>query len=55
MIFVAITPTGTKVLADLDEPIRNLHARIYRGLSAKEIDKLIELLDKVRASLDPDE
>ena len=55
VIFVALTAKGTAILADLDEPIRDLHARIHRGLSAMEIDKLIELLARVRAALDPDE
>ena len=55
VIFVVLTPAGTKILAELDEPLRKLHAEVHGGLSAKEIDKLIELLDKVRASLDPDE
>jgi MarR family transcriptional regulator, 2-MHQ and catechol-resistance regulon repressor len=55
VIFVALTATGTKILGELDEPIGRLHAEIHRGLSAKEIDKLIELLAKVRGALDPDE
>ncbi|HEX3315848.1 MAG TPA: MarR family transcriptional regulator [Gemmataceae bacterium] len=55
VIFVALTAKGTRILADLDGPIRMLHAQLHRGLSANEIDKLIGLLAKVRATLDPDE
>jgi DNA-binding MarR family transcriptional regulator len=55
VIFVALTTAANKILAELDEPIRKLNAEVHGALSAKEIDKLIELLAKVRASLDPDE
>jgi DNA-binding MarR family transcriptional regulator len=55
VIFVALTAAANKILAELDEPIRKLNAEVHGALSAKEIDKLIELLAKVRASLDPDE
>ena len=55
VIFVALTAKGNAILADLDEPIRKLHALAHGRLSAAEIDKLIGLLAKVRASLDPEE
>jgi MarR family transcriptional regulator, 2-MHQ and catechol-resistance regulon repressor len=55
VIFVALTAKGTAILADLDEPIQKLHAQVHAGLSAAEIDKLIGLLAKVRAGLEPEE
>jgi DNA-binding MarR family transcriptional regulator len=55
VIFVALTAKGNAILAELDEPIKKLHAQVHGGLSAAEIDKLIGLLAKVRAGLEPEE
>jgi DNA-binding MarR family transcriptional regulator len=55
VIYVALTPKGTAIVAELDEPLRKLHAQVHGRLSAAEIDKLIGLLAKVRSSLDPEE
>src|SRR5205085_1210541 len=55
VIYVALTPSGSAILEKLDGPVRRLNAQVHGKLSAAEIGKLIELLAKVRAGLDPDE
>jgi MarR family 2-MHQ and catechol resistance regulon transcriptional repressor len=51
VIFVCITVKGSQVLADLDEPVMDLHRRLMSHLSETELKTLIGLLEKVREPL----
>ena len=44
-----ISPEGTKLLTELDEPVRRLHARLLEQLSGAELETLIALLAKARS------
>lgn len=46
-----ITEEGLRVLAELDEPVRKLHARQFRNLPDAKLRQLILLLERVRARL----
>jgi DNA-binding MarR family transcriptional regulator len=48
VIYVALTDRGTKVLADLDEPLIALHHKVLGHLSRGDLKDLISLLEKVR-------
>jgi DNA-binding MarR family transcriptional regulator len=48
VIHVALTDHGTATLAELDEPLLALHARLMSHLSINEIKELSRLLEKVR-------
>lgn len=43
-----ITAEGLRLLHDLDEPVRELHRRQMRHLTAKELKQLSDLLDRTR-------
>jgi DNA-binding MarR family transcriptional regulator len=43
-----ITPEGLRLLADLDEPVRELHRRQLRHLPEKQLRLLSTLLDRAR-------
>jgi DNA-binding MarR family transcriptional regulator len=47
-VFCTITPAGVELLNNLDEPARFQAQYFFRGLSAAQIDTLIDLLDLVR-------
>ena len=48
VVFVAVTPRGLQVLADLDQPLRTLHCRLLGHLSREEMGELNRLLEKAR-------
>ena len=43
-----ITPEGLRLLAELDEPVRELHRRQLRHLPEKQLRQLSDLLDRAR-------
>jgi DNA-binding MarR family transcriptional regulator len=45
-----ITPKGLALLASLDEPIVRAHAETMRKVKIRDLDTLIQLLEKVRAA-----
>ena len=47
-----ITTEGSRLLNDLDEPVRELHRRQLRHLPAKQLQQLSKLLDRVRHPLE---
>jgi MarR family transcriptional regulator, organic hydroperoxide resistance regulator len=49
-VFCQITPKGLGLLAELDEPVNRWDAQTVSILPASEVDSLIKLLDRVRAS-----
>ena len=51
VIYVALTDQGIKTLADLDEPLLDLHHKLMGHLSQGELKELIRVLEKVREPL----
>ncbi len=51
VIYVAITDKGTKVLAELDQPVLELHKNLMGHLSLTELKELSRILEKVRERL----
>lgn len=51
IIYVALTEKGRKMLAALDEPLRELHQKIIGHLPKDELKELIRLLEKARGPL----
>lgn len=49
VVYVSITRKGLRKLADLDEPVVELHKRQLGHMSAKELQALSELLVKARS------
>lgn len=49
LVFQRLTPTGRRLLADLDGPVRELHDHALGHLSDEELDELNALLVKARA------
>ena len=49
-VFCQITPKGLGLLNELDEPVNRWDAQTVSILPASEVDSLIKLLDRVRAS-----
>lgn len=49
-VFCRITPKGLDLLAELDEPIRRADVQTVSVLGPADLDALIDLLDRVRAS-----
>jgi DNA-binding MarR family transcriptional regulator len=47
-VFCTITPAGAAIVNALDEPSRRLNQQFFRGLTAAQIDTLLDLLDRVR-------
>ena len=55
VIYVEITTKALKVLADLDQPLLELHQKLMGHLTKAELKELIRLLEKARGSdLAPD-
>jgi DNA-binding MarR family transcriptional regulator len=52
VVHVSITDKGLKLLAELDEPVRELNERLLGNLGVAEKKELIRLLEKARASLE---
>ena len=50
VVYVAITEKGRKILADLDEPVQQLHQSLVGQLEPAELKELIRLLEKVRST-----
>jgi MarR family transcriptional regulator, 2-MHQ and catechol-resistance regulon repressor len=50
VVFVAITPKALKLLAELDQPVLDMHREVMGHLSELELRELIRLLEKVRES-----
>lgn len=48
VIYVALTDQGISTLADLDDPLMELHRKLLGHLSQTELKELIRLLEKVR-------
>jgi DNA-binding MarR family transcriptional regulator len=49
-----ITPEGLSVLRKLDQPVRELHKRQFRELSAAQLKTLIDTLDQILSAEKPD-
>jgi DNA-binding MarR family transcriptional regulator len=49
-VFCQITPKGLGLLDELDEPVNRWDAQTVSILPASDVDSLIKLLDRVRAS-----
>jgi len=49
VIKTRITPAGLTLLKSLDQPVRELHKRQFRHMSAARLHTLAELLEEVRA------
>ena len=49
-VFCRITPKGLDLLKELDDPINRWDAQAVSVLPPSELDSLINLLDRVRAS-----
>ncbi|HEX3359255.1 MAG TPA: MarR family transcriptional regulator [Tepidisphaeraceae bacterium] len=48
VIRIRVSPTGLKLLKELDEPVRSLHRRQLGHLSEKRLSLLVRLLESVR-------
>ena len=48
VVEVAITPAGLDTLAKLDDPVRDVIARVTEGLSESELGTLCALLERMR-------
>ena len=48
VVHIRITDVGLRLLAQLDEPIRELHRRQLAHLGEQKLKQLIELLEEVR-------
>ena len=51
-VMARITPEGLELLARLDEPVQAMHRRQLGHLKAEQLEKLHELLQACRASLE---
>jgi DNA-binding MarR family transcriptional regulator len=49
-----ITPEGLTTLRKLDQPIRELHKRQFRHLSAAQLKNLIDTLDQILSAKNPE-
>jgi DNA-binding MarR family transcriptional regulator len=47
-----ITADGLRILRNLDEPVKNLHRKQFRGLSERQLRQLLLLLEQVRAQIE---
>jgi DNA-binding MarR family transcriptional regulator len=47
-----ITAEGLRLLAELDQPVRELHRRQWRQFPAKQLRQLSNLLDRARENLE---
>jgi DNA-binding MarR family transcriptional regulator len=50
-----ITAEGLRLLRELDEPVRELHHRQLRHLTAKQLKELSRLLDRIREPFEESE
>ncbi len=54
-VWCKITPLGLELLTKLDEPVRKADQETVKGLSEEEVDRLIELLDRIRSTAEAGE
>lgn len=52
VIYISLTELGTKTLSDLDQPLSDLHEKLFRHLQPAELQQLNRLLEKARDGLD---
>ncbi|MBL8793861.1 MAG: MarR family transcriptional regulator [Planctomycetia bacterium] len=55
VIYVSITEAASQLLAELDEPVAQLHHQLLGHLSSAELKELNRLLEKARQPLTTDE
>lgn len=48
-----VTPNGLQILKTLDQPVRGLHKKQFRHLSAKKLGALAAMLSELQAQLQP--
>ncbi|HEX4642369.1 MAG TPA: MarR family transcriptional regulator [Candidatus Acidoferrales bacterium] len=48
-----IAEEGLRLLAELDQPVRETHRRQFRRFTAKELRALLDLLDRTREQAEP--
>jgi DNA-binding MarR family transcriptional regulator len=51
VIFVAITPRGTKLVNELDKPVLALHKHVLGHLAPAELKEVSRLMEKIRQPL----
>lgn len=51
VIYIVLTESGKKILAELDEPVRNLHQELLGHMTGTELKELSRLLEKARQNL----
>lgn len=51
VVLVRITPAGNELLAQLDQPVRDMHRHVMSNLSEIELNELSRLLTKARANI----
>lgn len=49
VVYVEITSKALRTLGKIDEPLRDLHQALMRGLAVKELKSLSSLLEKARS------
>jgi DNA-binding MarR family transcriptional regulator len=47
-----LTPEGLRILAELDEPVRELHRRQFRRIPRKQLRQLALLLERARTQVE---
>jgi DNA-binding MarR family transcriptional regulator len=55
VVHVSITPRGLELLAQLDEPVRELHRRVLAHFLPGEVAELTRLLEKARQICDQED
>ena len=55
VIYVALTEKGHKTLADLDQPLQDLHKKLLGHLTKDELKELSRLLEKARTPWSEDD
>ena len=48
-----IAEEGLRLLAELDQPVREVHRHQFRRVPAKELRALLDLLDRIREQAEP--
>jgi DNA-binding MarR family transcriptional regulator len=51
LVTTTITPEGMRVLAELDEPVRELHEKHLGHMTEPELRTLIDLLARARSGV----
>lgn len=54
VVYVGITEKGSKLINEMDEPVKDLHIELLGHLSQEELKDLSRLLEKARMSLTSD-